>query len=790
MKNPLVNFSQNIKIILLTLLLLSSRISVFAQSVYTPSVTGDALLVNSLRQAIIDSNQDGTVSIIRLASGVTYTLNIALPEILFDATTLDLDISNDGILTIETIGGAGMPPAIIRANFVLPVSDSRVFDIQANAKLILKNVIIENGNTNAEGGGVRNNDGVLNLLDGAIVRNNNANGAGGGILNTGNTAVLRLVGSSITGNSASSGGGIHNGGGARTVIISTSDVSSNSSVGLGGGILNMDTNSQLFISSSTLTNNYANAIGGGAITNQNGASLTITCSSLTLNTTLGQGGGILNKDPSSRVIIGSTLISQSRANQGGGVYNSNQANTFIINGSTISLNSGTTGGGGVLNTGNNSLLLISSATISANEAKGNAAKGGGVHNTGGGATLVITCASIISNTSFGDGAGVYNHFGGSQLRVENTLISFNTITNNGGGAGIYNRSQAILSNTSITHNQTSNSGGGVMNVFGGVMSIINGCDISYNQSNNEGGGISQSSTGTSLIISSATITNNIASGVARGGGIYNDDAFLSITATTISNNTGRIGGIYHIQNTNGNNLNIINSTLSTNIGADRGGAIRLEGTAILVDLTHVTIANNSASTFGAISNPNNGTVNLQNSIIGNNTSPAEVEGLGVSPTIVSSIVSDGSVLDVNIQNIDPTLAPLEIFSGSLIHRLLPASPALNVGTSSAITLDQIGRLRNDGFPDIGAFEGVLPCENVTLPSGVQNVWLGCISSDWFDGRNWSTGSVPSSSSDVILLSMGSPILIINTDISCKKIIAQKGTKYYVINGAKIFFTSP
>ena len=54
-----------------------------------------------------------------------------------------------------------------------------------------------------------------------------------------------------------------------------------------------------------------------------------------------------------------------------------------------------------------------------------------------------------------------------------------------------------------------------------------------------------------------------------------------------------------------------------------------------------------------------------------------------------------------------------------------------------------------------AFAGVQGAVTATVASGTDAIWLGVVSSDWFDGGNWNTGRVPGDTTDVFIPS-GTP----------------------------------
>ena len=104
------------------------------------------------------------------------------------------------------------------------------------------------------------------------------------------------------------------------------------------------------------------------------------------------------------------------------------------------------------------------------------------------------------------------------------------------------------------------------------------------------------------------------------------------------------------------------------------------------------------------------------------------------------------------------------------------SPFVDAGIAG-ITTDQTGATRL-GLPDLGAYEFGTPgagCACVTTaPSDATIVWLGCVSSDWQDGANWSTNATPQVTDIVYIPTGTSNDLIINEVATCAKFVQQIG----------------
>ncbi|MEO0352244.1 MAG: hypothetical protein AAF282_19570, partial [Cyanobacteria bacterium P01_A01_bin.15] len=149
---------------------------------------------------------------------------------------------------------------------------------QGNGRLTLQNAIIRDNQAADDGGGIRN-DGELLIFNSSIL-NNTAIGTsetsgGGGLLNTVSSSVT-IVSSTFSGNTAPNGGAIRNDG---TLNLTNSTLSGNLALESGGGLANTVNvqppltivgSATATISNSTITNNeaqnaseQATAVGGG-----------------------------------------------------------------------------------------------------------------------------------------------------------------------------------------------------------------------------------------------------------------------------------------------------------------------------------------------------------------------------------------------------------------------------------------------------------------------------------------------------------------------------------------------
>jgi hypothetical protein len=228
-----------------------------------------------------------------------------------------------------------------------------------------------------------------------------------------------------------------------------------------------------------------------------------------------------------------------------------------------------------------------------------------------------------------------------------------------------------------------------------------------------------------------------------GGGIYNGSgSTFNLIDSTVSNNHANWsgGGVYGFFNST---TTIVRSTISGNVSNDVGGGIRSLGNMTITDST---ISGNTATGwYGGALFVTDGVVNVTNSTVANNVSPAGAPAdvfvgtftaanatLRFTNSIVSSaqsncffapwgaglvtlttnhnnLFTDGSCFvgnsDLVVANVG--ISPLADNGGpTFTHALLPGSPAINAADDAVCpTTDQRGISRPQGTHcDIGSYE--------------------------------------------------------------------------------------
>jgi len=276
----------------------------------------------------------------------------------------------------------------------------RILRIGSGGTVRLTNLMLSNGKTAGQGGGIIN-FGTLALTTCTV-----ANNSGGGISNHGR---LTLTNSRVVSNS---GNGIFNSD-DRTLTLTNVAIAGN----LGFGIWNRG--GALEFTNGAVTDNSLRGIVSG-----------FGPATITRVRIVGNGGGGISNDHGPLTLTNST-VARNSAGEGGGIFNGRAGNTTIEN-STISNNSATGLGGGIRNTSGDPFGRV-------------------------GASVSLT-NSTVSGNSAGSGGGIDNtdRRGGVRLAVVNSTIAFNSATDSGGGIrqeqGSDNPNGVGLRNTIVAKN--------------------------------------------------------------------------------------------------------------------------------------------------------------------------------------------------------------------------------------------------------------------------------------------------------------------------------------------------
>jgi len=251
----------------------------------------------SLRQAIADACPGETITFDPSLSGQTITL----------LSTLDINKN-------LTIDGSALPSKLsISGN-----NSVTMLLVNMGITATIDSLIIKNGKSTSNGGGVYNNGGTLTVTN-SVFSGNRAEfdpnvvgyGYGGAIYSS--TGILTVTGSTFNGNNGSRGGAIGCSGGTMTVTNSTFSTNTASSVSGDGGAIH--DNCGTSIENTIFTSNYASHHGGAIFTDNDIDTLTVTNSTFYGNTAI-IGGGIANYGG---LVVSNSTFSDNNSSNGGAI---------------------------------------------------------------------------------------------------------------------------------------------------------------------------------------------------------------------------------------------------------------------------------------------------------------------------------------------------------------------------------------------------------------------------------------------------------------------------------------
>ncbi len=265
-----------------------------------------------------------------------------------------------------------------------------------------------------------------------------------------------------------------------------------------------------------------------------------------------------------------------------------------------------------------------------------------------GATLVLS-ETAGPEVIDGPGSGLVTVSGGGMVSVfeinngVTATLSGLTISDGraaaGDGGGLQNYGTTTLTDCTISGNTAASNGGGVEN--DGSAALTN-CILTGNVAASDGGGVDNTGT---LVLTNSTFSTNTA---AYGAGVANKSAGTAIaTNSGFTNNTAEFdGGAIEAIGA----VTLADDTLNGNSAGFDGGGIDHEniGDATVGPLTvgETTIANNIASSGGAIYNGNDSTTLITNATIANNSVYSDGGGIfeySGSLTLTNSTIANNVV---------------------------------------------------------------------------------------------------------------------------------------------------
>jgi len=272
--------------------------------------------------------------------------------------TGDLDINNDPLAIVHrgkgraTIDGreldrvlhvqAGAPTGLIKIVIRNGATPSDGGGILSDASLLLRRSVVT-GNAGDDGGGIDLDADADLTMQRSVVRRNTGDG-GGGVNTAGAGTLVKIVRSTFAGNKASDDGGGLEIAGGETIRLVKSTFANNSSATLGGGIAAVGAGT-LTINSSTISGNQAVGAfseGGGLFIE--GPTAKLTNSTIAHNRSQATGGGIQTSDNATQLSLNAVTVARNKADlpgiggaMGGGLHNEDSL-SFEVRNSVIALN--------------------------------------------------------------------------------------------------------------------------------------------------------------------------------------------------------------------------------------------------------------------------------------------------------------------------------------------------------------------------------------------------------------------------------------------------------------------
>ena len=394
------------------------------------------------------------------------------------------------------------------------------------------------------------------------------------------------------------------------------------------------------------------------------------------------GGGLSINSPISRVTLDNVVASDNWSEgRGGGISVGAAGAHLTINHSSIRNNlagsgvSGSAATGGGIDVSGSPGQAVSEVTIQDSDITGNEIRalisssfGAGVSVTQIGAMLVLRQTTVENNES--ESVGLSGVAGGIYNQQANVFIIDSVVTGN--SASDFDSGVRTLASTSGPANTT-----------------IANSQISGNEAAFQGAGVAN---------------------IAAAGDF---DSVTNIIGSTISGNildaaSGRGGaGVMNLSEAGSGGEAIVtmeNSTISGNVSSADAGGIYNDGNASTVSTTFCTILGNSSGIRGG-GLYNSGTLNIQNTIVANNSASSGPDIFGtIASQDYNHIMSiDGGnfvPLAHDVTGSDPLMGPLTNNGGpTLTHSPTSASPVINTipfgenGCGTLYEIDQTGSLR-------------------------------------------------------------------------------------------------
>jgi hypothetical protein len=425
----------------------------------------------SLRDAIVEANENPGADLILVEKGLTGTINVVGGEMPITDT-----------LTIKGPGAGKLTLDGHLASRIFLVSND---DPETDKPLTVSGLTFFRGLDPLQG----SSGGAIQSLESLKIRrcvfvNNQAFEAGGAIeLTHGDGAPLSadIRGSSFVGNSCANVGG--------AIALSVSD----------DLILGSGSDKPILVQNCQFVGNRAdNLAGAGTI---DGEAVIVRGCVFNGNRS-GQTAGGLDVI-GEKIIIDRSAFIQNVAEVDAGGLNVTGLDSVIIRSSNFIGNSalGTQGGGLQISASENAVARIIASTISGNIAAGN---GGGIVVNGGAGRLEIIGSRITSNQSEGEGGGILVYGGSAEFALIGSRVSGNLSQDGfGGGMALSTTSPAIIVNSVIAKNIAAVAGG--IYVTGKL--TLNGSTVTGNIATVRLGGIATG--GQAPVLNGSEVSGNV-----------------------------------------------------------------------------------------------------------------------------------------------------------------------------------------------------------------------------------------------------------------------------------------
>ena len=407
----------------------------------------------------------------------------------------------------------------------------------------------------------------------------------------------------------------------------------------------------------------------------------------------GFGAGLYINSPTS-FIVGNVFANNVVTTRGGALYNNTTGGSLIARNVFENNEAQTSRGGALYNS--ESPSLIQDCSFSANIAL--ESSGGALQIRTDDATpgpvevLVQRCSFINSEARFGGAVGVYDSL--SIGIIDSCYFEGNRSQNVGGAISNAFGATTRVSVSNFLSNDSGN-GGAVYSQNDRAVVEIDACNFDGNTANFGGAlGISGDGDLESAALAKMTLTNSILqnnSAETQGGGINLNDVNADIVSTLIVNNRTE-------------SAESIGSGISINSG---------DTTAVFINITNSTIADNEGSFFAGISHFTGevdgfSQLTLQNTILANELGGDNYTVEAGTPTLLSgggNLSTDDSADEFLLESTDIHRGePNFSMSAPLQYDPIEPSPCINGGVDAgAPTTDILGNPRVQ-TTDIGAIE--------------------------------------------------------------------------------------